>query len=159
MNRIALLFHPHKDRARELAHVWHQEILAHGAPEPIVSSAWDEEHVEQLCHRVDLILTLGGDGTLLRAARVGAAFGVPAIGVKLGHVGFLSGLRPEAFSENVDRLLRGEYWVEERTMIRAEWRRGATIMGVYDAINDIVVSRGKLARVIRIEASIDGELL
>lgn len=159
MNRIALLFHPHKDRARELASVWQREILARGAPEPIVSSAWDEDQVEQLCHRVDLILTLGGDGTLLRAARVGAPYGVVAIGAKLGHVGFLSGLRPEAFSQNIDRLLNGEYWIEERTMIRARWQRGAQALQVYDAINDIVVSRGKLARVIRLEASIDGQVL
>lgn len=159
MNRIALLFHPHKDRARELAYEWQREILARGAPEPIVTSAWDEDQVEQICHRVDLILTLGGDGTLLRAARVGAPCGVAAIGVKLGHVGFLSGLRPEAFLQNLDRLLRGEYWVEERTMIQAQWRRGTQLMGMYNAINDVVVSRGKLARVIRIEASIDGEVL
>lgn len=159
MNRIALLFHPHKERARELAYAWQQEILTRGAPEPIVTSAWDEDQVEHICHRVDLILTLGGDGTLLRAARVGAPCGVEAIGVKLGHVGFLSGLRPEAFSQNLDRLLNGEYWVEERTMIQAEWQRGDRILGTYDAINEIVVSRGKLARVIRIEASIDGEVL
>jgi NAD+ kinase len=159
MNRIALLFHPHKDRARELADEWQKEILARGAPEPIVTSAWDEDQVEHICHRVDLILTLGGDGTLLRAARVGAPCGVAAIGVKLGHVGFLSGLRPEAFLQNLDRLLYGEYWVEERTIIQAQWRRGEQVMGVYDAINDIVVSRGKLARVIRIEAAIDGEVL
>lgn len=159
MNRIALLYHPHKDRARELAEEWCREILARGAPEPVVSSAWDEEQVEQICHRVELILTLGGDGTLLRAARVGAPCGVPAIGVKLGHVGFLSGLRPEAFSQNLDRLLHGEYWIEERTMIQARWLRGEQVMGVYEAINDIVVSRGKLARVIRIEAAIDGQVL
>jgi NAD+ kinase len=159
MNRIALLFHPHKERARELALEWRQEIVKRGAPEPIVASAWDEEQVSQICHRVDLILTLGGDGTLLRAARVGAACGVPAIGVKLGHVGFLSGLRPEAFEQNLERLLHGEYWIEERTMIQAHWRRDAQLVGVYDAINDVVVSRGKLARVIRIEAAIDGEVL
>ncbi|MBI4675095.1 MAG: NAD(+)/NADH kinase [Chloroflexi bacterium] len=159
MKRIALLFHPHKERARELAYEWQREIIARGAPEPIVTSAWDEEQVDVVCRQVDLILTLGGDGTLLRAARVGAPCGVPAIGVKLGHVGFLSGLLPEAFSQNLARLLNGAYWIEERMMVQALWRRGAQVMGVYQAINDVVVSRGKLARVIRIEAAIDGEVL
>lgn len=159
MNRLALLYHPHKERALELAQMWEQEILARGAPAPVVVNAWDEIQVEQICSQVDLMLTLGGDGTLLRAARIGASCRVPAIGVKLGHVGFLSGLRPEAFSENLGRLLKGEYWIEERTMIQSIWKRGAQVMGVDEAINDIVVSRGKLARVIRIEASIDGEVL
>ncbi len=159
MNRLALLFHPHKDRARELAHEWQREIVARGAPEPVSISAWDEEQVEMVCRQVDLILTLGGDGTLLRAARIGALHGVPAIGVKLGHVGFLSGLRPEAFLQNLPRLLDGAYWIEERMMVRARWLRGDQVMGMHEAINDVVVSRGKLARVIRIEAVIDGEVL
>jgi NAD+ kinase len=159
MNRLALLYHPHKEIARELADQWHLEIMAQAAPEPIVANAWDEDRVDQVCHSVDLILTLGGDGTLLRAARVAAPCRIPVIGVKLGNVGFLSGLRPEAFSENVGRLLNGDYWIEERMMVRARWLRGEREMGVYEAINDVVVSRGKLARVIRIEAVIDGELL
>jgi NAD+ kinase len=159
MNRIALLYHPHKERARELADEWRAEILARGAPEPVVASAWDEDQVYQICHQADLILTLGGDGTLLRAARIGSACGVPALGIKLGHVGFLSGLRPELVSENLGRLLHGEYWIEERMMIQAHWRRDEQEIGVYEAINDVVVSRGKLARVIRIEATIDGEVL
>src|SRR5438132_93904 len=159
MNRIALLYHPHKDVALELAKQWRTEIIARGAPEPLVANAWEEEQIDQICKNVDLILTLGGDGTLLRAARVGAACGVPVIGVKLGTVGFLSGLRPEAFLENLDHLLKGEYWIEERMMVQARWLRGGKQMGIHDAINDVVVSRGKLARVIRIEAAIDGVVL
>lgn len=159
MNRLALLYHPHKEIAHELADRWHAEIVTGGAPEPLVANAWSEDELEKVCHKVDLILTLGGDGTLLRAARVAASCGVPVIGVKLGTVGFLSGLRPEAFSENLNRLLNGEYWIEERMMVRARWVRGGQEIGVFDAINDVVVSRGKLARVIRIEASIDGEIL
>lgn len=159
MNRLALLYHPHKEIARTLADKWRAQIIEHGAPAPIVANAWQEEDVDQICHSVDLILTLGGDGTLLRAARVGAPCGVPVIGVKLGNVGFLSGLRPEMFSENLERLLNGVYWIEERMMVQARWLRDEQEMGVFDAINDVVVSRGKLARVIRIEASIDGEVL
>lgn len=159
MNRLALLYHPHKEIARALAEEWRMQILQRGAPEPIIANAWQEEDVDKICHSVDLILTLGGDGTLLRAARVGATCGVPVMGVKLGNVGFLSGLRPEMFSENLERLLKRDYWIEERTMVQARWLREEQEMGVYQAINDVVVSRGKLARVIRIEAAIDGEVL
>lgn len=159
MNHLALLYHPHKDVARELADTWCAEMVALGAPEPIVANAWEEGHIERVAREVDLMLTLGGDGTLLRAARVGAPVGVPVMGVKLGTVGFLSGLRPEEFSVNLPRLLGGDYWIEERMMVQARWLRGTQEIGVYDAINDVVVSRGKLARVIRIEAVIDGEQL
>lgn len=159
MNRLALLYHPHKEIARELAEQWRAEIVARGAPEPMVANAWDESDLESVSQRVDLILTLGGDGTLLRAARVGASCAVPVIGVKLGTVGFLSGLRPEGFLASLPRLLNGEYWIEERMMIQARWLRDENEIGVYEAINDVVVSRGKLARVIRVEAAIEGEVL
>lgn len=159
MQRIGLLYHPHKERAHELALEWREEILARGAPPPLVESAWEEEGVSRVCEEVDLILTLGGDGTLLRAARHAATCGVPALGVKLGHVGFLSGLRPENVPSRLDQLLRGDYWIEERMMVHARWLRAGKEKGSYDAINDVVVSRGKLARVIRIEAAIDGEIL
>src|SRR5581483_9857227 len=122
MKRLALLYHPHKERAQTLALDWQKEISRRHAPEALVASAWDEERVEELCHAVDLILTLGGDGTLLRAARAGAACGVPALGVKLGHVGFLSELHPDAFTANLERLLSGDYWVEDRMMVQAHWR-------------------------------------
>jgi NAD+ kinase len=157
MNRLALLYHPHKEIAYELAEAWRSQIVSAGAPEPPVANAWEELKVDEICHDVDLILTLGGDGTLLRAARVAAPCGVPVMGVKLGTVGFLSGLHPDTFQANLPRLLNGNYWIEERMMVRARWMRGHEEQGVYDAINDVVVSRGKLARVIRIETVIDGE--
>ncbi|MCC7163284.1 MAG: NAD(+)/NADH kinase [Anaerolineae bacterium] len=159
MNRIALLFHPHKEIVHELANQWRKEIVRAGAPEPLIANAWEETALENICSVADLILTLGGDGTLLRAARVAALCGVPVMGVKLGTVGFLSGLRPETFSENLPRLLNSDYWVEERIMVQARWLRGDQQIGVFEAINDVVVSRGKLARVIRIETMIDGAVL
>lgn len=159
MNRLALLYHPHKEIAHELAMDWSKEIVAAGAPRPMVANAWEESSLEDICSAADLILTLGGDGTLLRAARVAAPCGVPVMGVKLGTVGFLSGLLPETFSENLPRLLSGKYWIEERIMVQARWLRGEQEIGIYEAINDVVVSRGKLARVIRIETMIDGEVL
>ncbi len=159
MNRLALLYHPHKEIARDLAKRWCAEIVARGAPEPMVANAWQEDYVEKICHEIDLALTLGGDGTLLRAARLAAQCGVPVLGVKLGTVGFLSGLQPENFLDALNQLLNGDFWVEERMMVQARWRRGEQEMGVFDAINDVVVSRGKLARVIRLEAAIDGARL
>src|SRR5512140_118461 len=119
MQRICILYHPYKERAMEFARRWREEIIARGAPEPLYASAWDEHEVSDICGKVDLIVTLGGDGTLLRAVRIGAPCGVPAIGAKLGHVGFLSGFRPEEFPKVIDLLLNGKYWVEERMMVES----------------------------------------
>jgi NAD+ kinase len=159
MKRVGLLYHPYKERALTLAREWRDLIVARGAPTPLVASAWDERTANALCGEVDLLITLGGDGTLMRSARIAAPCGVPSIGVKLGHVGFLSAFKPEEFSVHIDRLLAGEYWVEERMMVRAHLIRSGKRKGSYEGVNDVVVSRGRLARVIRIEVSIDGELL
>jgi NAD+ kinase len=159
MRRIGLLYHPYKERALTLAREWRNEIVARGAPAPLVASAWDEHTASALCGEVDLLITLGGDGTLMRAARIASPCGVPSIGVKLGHVGFLSAFKPEEFALYIDRLLAGEYRVEERMMVRAHLIRNSQHKRSYEGVNDVVVSRGRLARVIRIEIAIDGEVL
>jgi NAD+ kinase len=159
MQRIGLLYHPYKERAIELTRQWAEEITARGAAPPLIASAWDEREAQSICGKVDLVITLGGDGTLLRAVRAGARCGVPAIGAKLGHVGFLSELKPNEFSERLGPLLEGKYYVEERMMVRAHLIHEGRHKGPFEAINDVVVSRGRLARVIRIEITIDGESL
>ncbi len=159
MQRIGLLYHPYKERAVELAREWRDEIAARGAPTPLVASAWDERETHNICEHVDLIITLGGDGTLLRAVRIGAPCGVPAIGAKLGHVGFLSGIKPDEFDRAIVPLLHGDYFVEERMMVLSHLIRDGKRKGTYEAINDVVVSRGRLARVIRVHIEIDGESL
>ena len=72
---------------------------------------------------VDLLITLGGDGTLLRAARMGAEYEVPMLGVKMGRLGFLAEVQPGDWQEPLARILAGDYWVEQRLMIRARVER------------------------------------
>lgn len=159
MKRIGLLYHPYKRKALALAEEWQKEIRNRGGQAPLVASAWDEHTANDICGRVDLLITLGGDGTLLRSARIASPCGVPSIGVKLGHVGFLSAFKPEEFSSYIEQLLAGEYWIEDRMMVRAHLIVGGERKGSYEGVNDVVLSRGRLARVIRIEISIDGEVL
>lgn len=128
-------------------------------------SAWEADAVA--CHlpNVDLLITLGGDGTLLRAARLGASYHVPMLGVKMGRLGFLAELVPEQWQEPLQRIIAGDYWVEERLMVRARVERrghdGAKpqVICEHDALNDVVFSRGDLARVVRISAHLDGGYL
>jgi NAD+ kinase len=123
-----------------------------------IGSTWDEDAVRAEVLGLDLLVTLGGDGSILRAARMGCEQGVPVLGVNMGRLGFLAELEPDAWTAALPRLLTGDYWIEERMMLYAEYHRGADCRG-YEALNDVVVSRGSLARIVRLETHIDGSYL
>ena len=160
--RIGILHHPRKPGARDLADEIETFLHSHGLHQIWHESAWDAERVQVRLESSDLLITLGGDGTLLRAARMGAPLGIPMLGVKMGRLGFLAEVMPDDWREPLTRMLQGKYWIEERIMIQAcvERLNGARgeyeVLCEYDALNDVVVSRGDLARVVRISAQLDG---
>ena len=99
---------------------------------------------------------------MLRAARIGAPHAVPMLGVKMGRLGFLAEVQPHDWEAPLAAILAGNYWIEERLMVRMHVERIHPDTGVceaictYDALNDVVLSRGNLARVVRISAELDG---
>lgn len=100
---------------------------------------------------VDLLITLGGDGTLLRGSRLVAARSVPVLGVNLGYLGFLTSISPAELGEALPRLFAGDYWLDERftleaTVVTPSGTPGPTFM----ALNDAVLHKGGFARVIRL---------
>ncbi len=103
-----------------------------------------------------LIFTFGGDGTILRAARIAAPLHVPLVGVNLGRVGFLTELNPSQVEELLPLFLAGEYWLEARTMLRAELWRGERQVDSFIALNDVVASRAALSRVVHCTLSVNG---
>src|SRR5690606_37465050 len=107
---------------------------------------------------VDLLLTLGGDGTLLRGARMVARSGVPVLGINLGHLGFLTSLSPEEMDAGLDRLMAGNTLLDERMVleIRAEAADG-TVHSSALAINDAVLHRAGVARMLRLAVYVHGE--
>jgi NAD+ kinase len=119
---------------------------------------WDEDSVRDDIPGTDMIVAIGGDGAMLRAARACAPYGVPILGVNMGHLGFLTEItRPEEWSRHVEAILDGGYWIEQRMMIAVVARRDGTVIAESDALNDVVISRGTVAHVIRLDAYIDGE--
>ena len=82
-----------------------------------IGSAWDEPEALANVAGLDLLVTLGGDGTMLRAARVGSRDQVPLVGVKLGKVSFLAEITPEDWERPLEQILSGEYWLEERMLL------------------------------------------
>lgn len=107
---------------------------------------------------LDLLITLGGDGTLLRGARLVASAGTPVLGVNLGHLGFLTAAAPGELETAFTRLLAGEAQIDERMVldVRAEGADG-TVHGTYLALNDAVLHKAGFARVIRLAIHADEE--
>src|SRR5262245_39715939 len=100
---------------------------------------------------IDALVTLGGDGTLLRGARLVAADHVPVLGVNLGFLGFLTSIAPGELEDSLERILRGECWIDERFTLDAvvEGRNGK-LTASYNALNDAVLHKGGFARVVRL---------
>ncbi len=104
----------------------------------------------------DLLIALGGDGTMLRAGHLAAPHGLPVLGINLGKFGFLMQLSRTDWQETLPRLLAGEYKIENRMMLKAELWCGENLLGSHQVINEVVVARGKVVRPIRIHAAVDG---
>ncbi|MCB0073642.1 MAG: NAD(+)/NADH kinase [Caldilineaceae bacterium] len=164
-SRVGILHHPKKPESISLSKEIGDFLLTQGIAEIWYESAWEEERILSHLQTVDLLITLGGDGTLLRAARMGAPYDLPMLGVKMGRLGFLAEIQPDAWIEPLRAMLEGHYWVEERLMVnvrveRMDQKSGArAVLCEYDALNDVVLSRGDLARVVRISAELDGGYL
>jgi NAD+ kinase len=108
----------------------------------------------------DFILALGGDGTLLAASRLAAGHGTPILGVHVGgpgSFGFLTEATPATACQAVDRVLAGDYRIDERMMVEGEVLRGGEPVGCFAALNDLVVSKGALARMLKMRISV-GEI-
>ncbi len=107
----------------------------------------------------DLFIAVGGDGTVLRSAHLCAPVGIPILGVNLGRLGFLIQIGRDEWKSACDSLLKGDFWIESRMMIRAEHRRSDESLGSWHALNEVVVSRGASVHPVHLAANVDGMLL
>jgi NAD+ kinase len=107
----------------------------------------------------DLLITVGGDGSVLRAGHLCAPSEVPILGVNLGRLGFLIQIERQEWREYFEKLLNGEAWIENRMMLRAEHIRSGESLGTSNALNEVVVARGQNVRPVRLTASVDGRRL
>lgn len=120
-----------------------------------------EEKLRKRVHagEFDLMIALGGDGTMLRAAHLCAPHGLPVLGINKGRLGFLFQVEASGWETLLQRLLTGDFWVEKRMMLRAEHLRSGENLGNWQALNDVVVARGQHLRPIHISASVDEQYL
>ncbi len=114
---------------------------------------------EEIPELVDLIIVLGGDGTLISVARLVGEKNVPIVGVNLGRLGFLTEITRDELPEMLERLIANDYQVSDRMMLDASIHRNGKVVGKFTVLNDIVINKGALARIIDMETSIDGRHL
>jgi NAD+ kinase len=159
IKRIGILYHPKIQAASTLAKELEDFLTARGVS-LWLCSAWEGEQAKSQVDGTELILTIGGDGTILRAAQVAVPEKIPIIGINLGRLGFMTELDAEEAKDKLPALLEGGGWVDERAMLEAELKPGESEPpSNFYALNDVVVARGAVARVVYVEASIDGEVL
>ncbi len=108
----------------------------------------------EVIEKSDALVVCGGDGSILSVARCAAVYGVPVLGVNFGQLGFLSEVEAGELSEAIERLLSGDYAIERRLMIRAQWNDQEVT-----ALNDIVVRRESSLAVVRGDVHVDGLML
>lgn len=107
----------------------------------------------------ELVIVLGGDGTLLRAAELARPAGTPLIGVNLGHVGFLAEAEPDGLTQTVDHLLAGEYRVEERMTLDVVARDNGNQLASTWALNEVTVEKAARERMVEVVIEVDGRPL
>ena len=135
------------------------EFIEHLGASAWVMSSWDEAAITHQADKLDLLITLGGDGSMLRAARLTAKQAIPILGINMGRLGFLAEVQPAEWPERIQQTMVGDYWVETRMMVQAEHCQQGEVINTRQALNEIVISRGQLARVVRLETYIDGSFL
>jgi NAD+ kinase len=114
---------------------------------------------EQIAERADLAVVVGGDGTLLTAARRLAAYTVPLLGINQGRLGFLTDVGRGEMLDRLGEILDGQYLRERRVLLEAEVLRDGAPVFSSVALNDVVVSRGQIGRMIEFELTVDGEYI
>ena len=157
--RLAVCSHPGIPDSGALA----QEIasrLKRAGAEAIAGTLVDPPVREAvLGGKVDMLIALGGDGTMLRAGHLCSQHGVPVLGINLGHLGFLIEVERGGWAHALERVLSGEYWLESRMMLRVSWLREDRLQGEWEVLNECAVGRGRSVRLVELVTEIDGTYL
>ena len=158
LRSAAVLLHPKIEQARQVA-----DVVCAALDDCTLSvsraSAWDVAQLRELLPHVDVAITLGGDGSILRTSRIASLSNTPVLGINLGTLGFLAEMEPAEAPERIPPLVRGDYWVEERIMLQIEHWRDGERLGTYQALNEAVVGRRALSRVVRVPTRLNDQEL
>ena len=152
MKRVGILYHPQLEKAQDLADKLEGLLSAQGVSS-WQCSAWDEDKAKPQVASSDLIFSVGGDGTILRVARIITPLAVPILGINLGRLGFITEMDGAEVLPKLPNLIKDGGWVEERAMLQAQLEDKS-----FYALNDVVV-RSTAVSLVNMRVEIDGELL
>jgi NAD+ kinase len=137
-----------------------QFLTEHGVETALSGEIQDMALIQRIQNReFDLLIALGGDGTMLKAGSIGAPVNLPILGINMGHFGFLTEIQRGQWRERLQLLLEGKYRLEERMMLHASHIREGKILDSWAVVNEVVVCRGQFVRPIQVKAEVDGYML
>jgi len=154
VKRIGILYHPKVEKserfARDIA-----EFLKTKGMQCWIHSSWDEGEAGKALAGSDLVISVGGDGTILRTARIIYPQEIPILGVNFGNLGFMNELEAGEAREKLVEIIGGAGWIEQRSVLQAVVKSSGN---TYHALNDVVIGRGRFLRLINVEVTIDGQV-
>ena len=155
-----------RDEVREMLRRMLAFCAQHGISAYLAASDEAEETAggqtiprEEFPGLVDVVIVLGGDGTILQAARAFSGTSLPLLGVNLGQMGFLAEVEPPMLERALQQLLEGSYEVLHRLMLAARVLRGGRTVAEFTALNDMVISKGQASRIIYLDTYVNGKHL
>ncbi|MFY9114810.1 MAG: NAD(+)/NADH kinase [Dethiobacteria bacterium] len=117
------------------------------------------ERLKDWRDKVEMLIVVGGDGTILKVGRDLALWGLPILGINVGHKGFLAEMEVEGFPKYLQYIISGDYLISERIMLEAAVMRKGKKISAFRALNDVVITKGPFSRIIHLDAYIDREFL
>lgn len=154
--RVGVLAHPLRPPTFPVAERIANDLIRQGL-RVTLHTEWTDQLVAEAIPTFDVVVAIGGDGAMLRAARTCAPYDVPVLGVNMGQLGFLTEVRdPERWPEYEERLLAGDFWIEQRMMLIVTVLREGHVFAQSDALNDVVVSGELVGHIVQMETYIDG---
>ncbi len=127
-------------------------------PDSICCAGYNHASEDELYRIADVIITIGGDGTIIRYAKRAAADGKPLLGINAGRMGYLADIEQSEY-KLLSKLKTHEYTLEERMMLRVTVKENGKTVNEYDALNDAVITSGFISRIIDISASVQGDAI
>lgn len=158
--RIAVAWHPSLSAAERESEAVQRQLIDNGAVVADSFSLQDPLLREKISQKAyDLVIALGGDGTMLRAGKFCAPFQVPVMGINMGTLGFLIEIHRDNWQKYIPRLMNSEWKIEQRMMLNVKHFRGTLKLNEWEILNEVVVARGRTIRPIELEISVSGSPL
>lgn len=147
MKKVAVYTNAGKDRDLSVT----SRVISYLSGSVETVAFMDLAKFEESCRGADALIVLGGDGTLLRCARLACGINLPLMGVNLGKVGYLAEVDVDSIEDSLDKLLKGDFAIEERFMIKAEVIRDGKTIAEHKALNDMVISGASFKKLVSTE--------